>query len=233
MLTRPQDRIIVALDPPTEAEALALARALTPSLGRVKVGPALFALGGSALLRALQDLGLRVFLDLKLHDIPSTVRSAAATLGRLGAEFLTVHLSGGAAMVKAAVEGARESGSTRILGVSILSSLDAAACREIGFADGPEEAAKRLARIGASAGVDGVVCSPREAAALRPILPPPRLLVTPGIRPRGFPTGDQARAATPAEAIEAGADFLVVGRPITAARDPAAALASLLREVGG
>lgn len=228
----PAERIIVALDLPGEREALALARSLSPALGRVKVGPALFALGGARLLGALQDLDLRVFLDLKLHDIPRTVRAAASTLGRLGAEFLTVHLAGGAAMVRAALEGAREAGATRILGVTVLSSLDAAACREVGLAGSPAEAAARLARLGAAAGVDGIVCSPLEAAALRPVVPPPRLIVTPGIRPRGAASDDQARTASASEAIAAGADLVVVGRPVTAAPDPAAALAALALEIG-
>ena len=226
------DRLILALDLPAAPEALSLAERLTPPLRRVKVGPGLFALAGSGLLRDLRGLGLKVFLDLKLHDIPSTVRAATRAVGGLGAELLTVHLSGGEAMARAAVEGARESGSTRILGVTLLSSLDAAAMRGVGFSGSPEEVVRRLAGIGVAAGVDGVVASAREAAALRLVVSPPRLIVTPGIRPRGAPADDQARTATAAEAMAAGADLLVVGRPITASADPAAALRSLLGEIG-
>jgi orotidine-5'-phosphate decarboxylase len=136
-------------------------------------------------------------------------------------------------MARAAVEGARQAGTTKILGVTVLSSLDAEACREIGLAQGPDDTAIRLAKLGAGAGLHGVVCSPREAAALRAALPPPHLIVTPGIRPRGSPADDQARAATAAEAIAAGADLLVVGRPVIAAPDPAATLQALIRELGG
>jgi orotidine-5'-phosphate decarboxylase len=224
------ERLILALDLPTGREALALARRLTPPLRRVKVGPGLFALEGADLIRPLRELGLGVFLDLKLHDIPNTVREAALALGGLGIEFLTVHLSGGEAMARAAVEGAR--GNSRILGVTLLSSLDAAAARAIGFAGAPGEIARRLAGIGVAAGVDGVVCSPLEAKELRPIVAPPRLLVTPGIRPRGKPADDQARTATAAEAFAAGADLLVVGRPVLRAVDPLEALDALIHEAG-
>ncbi len=225
-------RIILALDLPTSKEALRLARTLTPPLSRVKVGPALFAIGGAALLRSLRKLGLGVFLDLKLHDIPNTVRGAVAALAELGAELLTVHLSGGAAMVRAAVAAAHEAGPTKILGVTVLSSLNGAGLRDIGFAEGPLQSVERLARLGAAEGVDGVVCSPREAAAVRRILPPPRLVVTPGIRRAGDAADDQARTATAAEALAAGADLLVVGRPVIGAPEPRAALEALLREIG-
>ena len=222
------EKIILALDLPTAAQALDLARRLQPGLVRAKVGAALFASEGAGFISALSQLGLRVFLDLKLHDIPSVIESAARSVSRLGVEFLTVHLSGGESMVRAALNGARSGGSTRILGVTVLSSLDARVCEQIGFADPPEAAVLRLARLGSAAGVDGVVASAREARALRSALPKSALIVTPGIRPVGTPAGDQARTATPAEAMDAGADMLVVGRPVTAAPDPVAAFESLL-----
>jgi orotidine-5'-phosphate decarboxylase len=235
------DRIIVAFDHPAPGDALALARRLAPRLRRVKVGVGLFAAGGADLVRSLRALGLGVFLDLKLHDIPNSVRLAARAVSALGVDLLTVHLAGGEAMARAAVEGAHEGGPTRILGITVLSSLDAASLRAIGMAGSPEEAVLRLARIGVAAGVDGAVSSPLEARALRPLLPPPRLIVTPGIRPRGGARAsgggrggaddDQARTATAAEAIASGADLLVVGRPITGAADPLAALEALGREV--
>ncbi|MEE9219018.1 MAG: orotidine-5'-phosphate decarboxylase [Acidobacteriota bacterium] len=221
------ERVIVALDHPTAAEALSLARRLRPRLVRAKIGAALFTTAGSDVVRSLQDLGLRVFLDLKLHDIPSVVEAAARAVARLGVEFLSVHLAGGTAMVRAALEGA---GSTKILGVTLLSSLDAAACASVGFSGTPEQSVLRLARLGRDAGVDGIVASAREAAALRSLLPPPTRIVTPGIRPAGTPAGDQARTATPAEAIRAGADLLVVGRPVSAAADPVAAFDAVARE---
>ncbi len=224
----PAEKIILALDLPTAAQALDLVRQLQPRLVRAKVGAALFAEEGAGFIRALNQLGLRVFLDLKLHDIPSVVESAARSVSQLGVEFLTVHLSGGEAMVRAALAGARSGGTTRILGVTVLSSLDARVCEQIGFADPPEAAVLRLARLGSAAGVDGVVASAREARALRSTLPKSVLIVTPGIRPAGAPAGDQARTATPSEAIDAGADMLVVGRPVTAAPDPVAAFRSLV-----
>jgi orotidine-5'-phosphate decarboxylase len=178
--------------------------------------------------------GGQVFLDLKYHDIPATVAGAVQAAARLGVGLLTVHASGGAAMLRAAVEGARASGRDRprIVAVTVLTSLDRAALhREVGVPVAVEGHAVRLAALAQEAGCDGVVASPREAARLRAILGPTAVIVTPGIRPPGSDADDQARTATPATAVRAGADYLVVGRPITGAADPAAAARAMLAEL--
>jgi orotidine-5'-phosphate decarboxylase len=178
--------------------------------------------------------GGRVFLDLKYHDIPATVAGAVAAAARLGVGLLTVHASGGAAMLRAAAAAAREAGDARprIVAVTVLTSLDRAALhRELGVPIAVEGHAANLALLARDAGCDGVVASPREAARLRALLGPGALIVTPGIRPAGGAAHDQARTATPATAVRAGADYLVVGRPVTEAADPAAAAAAMLAEI--
>ena len=181
--------------------------------------------------------GIKVFLDLKFHDIPNTVRAATREATRMGVSMLNVHASGGRAMMAAAAESAREASSALrmsrplVLGVTVLTSLASEDLKEIGIGGGPEDAVGRLARLAQSAGLDGVVASPREIAAIRRACGPHFVIVTPGIRPATAEVNDQARIATPASAVQAGADFLVVGRPITAALDPAAAAEAIVAEM--
>ncbi len=223
-------RVIVALDFPDTAAALALASRLDPKACALKVGKELFTSADAGLVRELVRRGFRVFLDLKFHDIPNTVAQACAAATRLGVWMLNVHASGGAAMMAAAREAvdraAREAGIARphVIAVTVLTSLTAADLASIGVDASPEEQVLRLAKLAKAQGLDGVVCSAREAAPLRRALGRDFLLVTPGIRPAGADVQDQARVMTPAQAIEAGADYLVIGRPIAAASDPVAAL---------
>jgi orotidine-5'-phosphate decarboxylase len=230
--------IIVALDFPDAAGALAVAQRLTPDACALKVGKELFTAAGPALVRELGGRGFRVFLDLKFHDIPNTVAQACAAATRLGVWMLNVHASGGAAMLAAAREAvdraAAGSGRAKphLIAVTVLTSLRAADLAATGVADAPEAQVLRLAKLAQANGLDGVVCASREAAPLRAACGPRFLLVTPGIRPAGADTHDQARTATPAEAIAAGADYLVIGRPITQAPDPQAALLSIQRTLG-
>ena len=217
----PAERICVALDFPGWREAEPFARAVAPAVGMLKVGLELFAAEGPQAVRAAAGLGRPVFLDLKLHDIPNTVEGAARSAAVSGASLLTVHASGGTAMVRAAVRGA--GGRVRVLAVTVLTSLDAAALAEIGLLGPTEAAVVRLARLAVAAGAGGLVCSPHEVAAVRAAVGPSPLLVVPGVRPAGAAKGDQARVATPAEAVAAGADIIVIGRPLREAADPARA----------
>lgn len=216
-----RERICAALDFPAWAAAEPFARAVAPEVGMLKVGLELFAAEGPAAVRAAAALGRPVFLDLKLHDIPNTVEGAARSAAASGASLLTVHASGGEAMVRAAVRGAGER--LRVLAVTVLTSLDDAALAAVGLAGPAGAAAIRLARLAVAAGAGGIVCSPREVAAVRAAVGPGPLLVVPGVRPAGSARGDQVRVATPAEAVRAGADVLVLGRPLRDAPDPAAA----------
>jgi orotidine-5'-phosphate decarboxylase len=216
-----RDRICAAVDFPSWREAEPFARAVAPEVGMLKVGLELFAAEGPPVVRAAAALGRPVFLDLKLHDIPNTVEGAARSAAAGGASLLTVHAAGGDEMVRAAVRGA--SGRLRILAVTVLTSLDDAALSRIGLAGPAGEAVVRLARLAIGAGAGGIVCSPHEVAAVRLAVGPGPLLVVPGVRPPGASRGDQARVATPAEAVAAGADVVVIGRPLREGRDPAAA----------
>jgi orotidine-5'-phosphate decarboxylase len=180
-------------------------------------------------VRAAAALGRPVFLDLKLHDIPATVEGAARSAAATGAALLTVHAAGGPEMVRAAVRGAGPG--VRVLAVTVLTSLDAAAFEEIGLAGPPEAAVVRLARLAVGAGAGGLVCSPQEVAAVRAAVGPGPLLVVPGVRPAGAALGDQARVATPAQAVGAGADVIVVGRPLRDAPDPVAAARAIAAEL--
>jgi orotidine-5'-phosphate decarboxylase len=220
-VTAGADRICAALDFPSWERAEPFARAVAPAVGMLKVGLELFAAEGPAAVRAAAALGRPVFLDLKLHDIPNTVEGAARSAAASGAALLTVHASGGPEMVRAAVRGA--SGRMRILAVTVLTSLDAEALRAVGLEGPPESAVVRLARLAAGAGAGGLVCSPQEVRAVRAAVGPGPLLVVPGVRPPGAAKGDQARVATPAEAVAAGADVIVLGRPLRDAADPAQA----------
>jgi orotidine-5'-phosphate decarboxylase len=218
---RAADRICAALDFPSWREAEPFARKVAPAVGMLKVGLELFAAEGPGAVRAAAALGRPVFLDLKLHDIPNTVEGAARSAAGSGASLLTVHASGGPAMVRAAVKGA--GGGLRVLAVTVLTSLDAEALRAVGLEGPPEAAVVRLARLAVEAGAGGLVCSPHEVRAVRAAVGPAPLLVVPGVRSPGAAKGDQARVATPAEAVAAGADVVVVGRPLRDADDPLAA----------
>jgi len=221
--------IFCAIDRPDPAGALTLARSLNGVVGGVKLGLEFFCASGPAGVRTVQEAGLPIFLDLKLHDIPNTVAGAVRSALALEPAMLTLHASGGAAMLRAAVEAKRQAGSsTWLLAVTVLTSLDDADLAEAGVAGGTGAQVERLARLAVEAGIDGLVCSPHEIARLRRILPAGVKLVVPGIRPAGPAGDDQKRVMTPQEALAAGADLLVVGRPITGAADPAAAARALL-----
>jgi orotidine-5'-phosphate decarboxylase len=223
--------LCVALDTGDLGMAEAWARAAAPHAALMKVGLELFAAEGAAAVRRIAAMA-PVFLDLKLHDIPNTVAGAVRSLAPLRADWLTIHAAGGAAMVAAAREAAEKAAGvhrTRILAVTVLTSIDAATLAETGVAGGTMQQVLRLARLAVAAGADGLVCSPREVAPLRDALGEGPALVVPGVRPAGSAADDQARIATPEEMAAAGADFIVVGRPITRAPDPAAAAAAIAR----
>lgn len=225
----PRRRIIVALDLPSRGAALALARQLAPHSGLFKVGLQLYTAAGPEIVHALRDLGGRVFLDLKLHDIPNTVARAVESANSLGVEMLTLHLSGGRAMIAAAV--AARVSEMLLLGVTVLTSADETVLRQIGVGSSLEEQVVRLAALGFESGISGFVASPREITPLRAALGDRIKIVTPGIRPTGSAPDDQRRTMTPREALQAGADFLVIGRPITAAKDPRGALEQIVIDV--
>jgi orotidine-5'-phosphate decarboxylase len=195
-----------------------------------KIGSQLFTAAGPPLVSELVGRGERVFLDLKFHDIPNTVAGAIASAGRLGVSLVDIHGLGGRAMIEAAAR-AREGSGARLLAITILTSHDAATLGEIGLGGTVADSVQRLARLARDCGADGVVCSPHEVALIREACGLGFLIVTPGIRPAGAALGDQARAATPATALAAGADYLVVGRPITEAADPTAAADAIVGEM--
>ena len=235
---RTREKIIVALDVPGADAALQLAEELQGRVGMFKVGSEAFTAEGPGLVRQLVARGERVFLDLKFHDIPNTVRAAVREAAMLGVSLVNVHASGGRRMLEAALEGVRSAESTRtaaartlVLAVTILTSLGAEDLAEVGFQGTPEKVVVRLARLAQAAGLAGVVASPREIFAIRAACGPNFLIVTPGVRPVTVASDDQARIATPASAIRAGADYLVIGRPITGAADPAAAAGAIAAEM--
>jgi orotidine-5'-phosphate decarboxylase len=195
-----------------------------------KVGSQLFTAAGPDFVRGLVARGAKVFLDLKYHDIPNTVAHAVEQATRLGVSFLTIHALGGREMLEAAVA-ARPAGGPRLLAITLLTSHDEASLEQLGLSGGVGASVRRLALLAGRAGVDGVVASARELALIREACGPALLIVTPGIRPEGASQGDQARPATPAAARALGADYLVVGRPITEARDPVAAAAAIVAEM--
>ena len=227
----PQDRLAVALDVPTPREALELVASLEGTCRWFKVGMELYYAAGNGIVETLRKQGFQVFLDLKLHDIPNTVAGAVRSVTTAGASLLTVHASGGPAMMAAAAEAACAPGSPRLLAVTVLTSMDAAELSATGVTSSPADQVLRLARLAQAAGIDGMVCSPEEVATLRAETEPDTMLVIPGIRPAGSDTGDQKRIATPAETIARGASMLVVGRPITRAANPAAAAQAILEEI--
>jgi orotidine-5'-phosphate decarboxylase len=226
--------IAVALDAPDLATAAGWAGAVAPHVSVVKVGLELFCHYGPDVVEAVRqaagDESLGLFLDLKLHDIPATVAGAARAVAPLRPRFLTVHASGGTAMVRAAVEAAPEADITAI---TVLTSLNAADLDAIGLGGPPPDAARRLAALAVAAGARALVCSPQEVALIRAEVGSGITLITPGVRPAGSAAGDQARTATPEAALAAGADLLVIGRPITGAEDPAAAAARLAADLHG
>jgi orotidine-5'-phosphate decarboxylase len=228
-----RERICAALDVPDPLAATKLAAQLAQHVGMLKVGLELFVAHGPKAVEAVRGFGLPIFLDLKLHDIPNTVAGGVRAVLRLRPRMLTVHASGGAAMIRAACDAAGGAGSGRpmILAVTVLTSLDQAALQSVGVAATPAEQVLRLGRLAVEAGADGLVCSPHEVAMLRQALGPGIRLVVPGIRPEGSAAGDQARTMTPAQAVAAGADWIVVGRPITGAGDPEAAAASIAASI--
>ncbi len=225
-------RIIVALDYAAEAPALALVERLDPAHCRLKVGKELFTRLGPAFVARLQRLGFEVFLDLKFHDIPNTVAAACAAAADLGVWMVNVHVSGGRRMMEAARAGVSQvSQPPLLIGVTVLTSLDRDDLASIGCPGTPGERVLALARLARDAGLDGIVCSPLEASVARAALGADFLLVTPGVRPAGAEVGDQKRVMTPAEAVAAGADYLVIGRPITQAPDPLSAIADIERSL--
>lgn len=234
----PRDRICAALDVPDPAAARALAAALAGHVGSFKIGLELFVPHGRTSIAAIADLGSPIFLDLKLHDIPQTVEAAARGAGALGAALVTCHASGGAAMIAACkrglLAGAAAAGkpAPKLLAVTVLTSLGPAELQQIGISGSLEEAVVRLGQLAAGAGADGLVCSPQEVASLRAALGKGPLLVVPGIRLAATSASDdQKRVGTPAATVTAGADLLVVGRPLRDASDPAAAADAIAAEI--
>jgi orotidine-5'-phosphate decarboxylase len=224
--------IIVALDVPDAATALNLVERLAPAVGAFKIGSELFAAGGPDIVRRIRGTGAPVFLDLKFHDIPNTVARSVAAAARLDVQMLTVHTSGGLEMLRAAEAAALESRSQPlVLGVTVLTSMDARALDEVGMPGNPGRQVERLALLAMRAGLRGLVCSPLEIAGLRQVMPVPIQLVTPGIRPADSKPDDQKRTLTPREALDAGAHWLVIGRPICAAENPRTAAETILRSL--
>jgi orotidine-5'-phosphate decarboxylase len=237
-MAMPDPKIIVALDFANPMHALALADRLDPAACALKVGKEMFVVAGPEPVRWMVARGFRVFLDLKFHDIPNTVAQACAAATRLGVWMLNVHAAGGSAMLEAAraavdataAELARPK--PLLIAVAVLTSLSDRDLNDVGVADTASRQAERLARLAASCGLDGVVCSAVEAPGLRSALGPRFTLVTPGIRPAGSARDDQTRIITPEAALANGADYLVIGRPITQAPDPVAALAAINAALG-
>lgn len=227
-------RIIVALDYPDAKSALALAARLDPALCKVKVGKELFTAAGPQLIQNINKSGFSIFLDLKFHDIPNTVAAACTAAARLGVWMLNVHALGGRAMMSAAREAiAGNAKPPKLIAVTLLTSMGPGDMADVGLGGNPQEAVSRLARLAQECGLDGVVCSPQEAANLRRQHGKEFCLVTPGIRPAQAGGDDQQRVATPRQAIAGGADYLVIGRPITRAPDPIAALRAINAEIAG
>ena len=230
--------IFVALDVPTAEEALKLAQELGPIVGGFKIGLELFTTAGPQIVRQIRALGSPVFLDLKFHDIPNTVARAIASAVQLDVQMLTVHAGGGRAMLEAAEKSAHEAArrldrpAPWVLGVTVLTSLDANELSEVGVEPNVGRQVERLAALAIKSGLRGLVCSPLEVAGLRAIVPSSMKLVTPGIRGPGEKMGDQKRTLGPGEALAAGADWLVIGRPIYAAPDPKAAAERIVASLG-
>lgn len=227
----PRDRVIVALDFPDSKRALELVERLNGLIQWFKIGLQLYVSEGNAVVETLRARGHSVFLDLKLHDIPNTVAGAVRSASRAGAQMLTIHAGGGPAMMAAAAEAAAGLDSApQLLAVTVLTSMDEGQLKAVGVSASPADQVLRLAHAGWESGIHGFVSSAQEVAAMRQAFPEATLVI-PGIRPAGSAVGDQKRVATPAAALQAGADYLVIGRPITQAPDPAAAAAAILEEM--
>ena len=223
--------IIVALDVNNRQEAVEKVKAIGDSIGFYKIGLELFSAEGPDVVKAVKDLGKRIFLDLKLHDIPRTVERAVKSGARLGVDLMTIHSVGGKAMIKAAADAAAEFGANgpKILAVTVLTSLDQNDLADVGIVNRtPAEQVMAMAKFATDNGAHGLVCSPKEVGALSKALKAGTLFITPGVRPAGSAVGDQKRVATPAEAVRDGATHLVIGRPILAAPDPVAAAKDIL-----
>lgn len=226
-------KIIIALDYPAAAPALALVGRLQPSLCRLKVGKELFTASGPALLEQLMQRGFEVFLDLKFHDIPNTTAQACKVAASMGVWMVNVHASGGRRMMEAAREGlANFARPPKLIAVTVLTSMAQTDLTELGITVTAAEQVLRLARLAQASGMDGVVCSAQEAAELRKQAGDGFCLVTPGIRPANATADDQSRVMTPQAALQAGANYLVIGRPVTQAADPLQALLGICRDVG-
>jgi orotidine-5'-phosphate decarboxylase len=228
-MTKPADRIIVALDVATKKEALALVDQLREQISFFKVGLQLYTAEGPEIVRAIRATGAKIFLDLKLHDIPNTVAKAVESAARLGVEMLTIHLCGGEAMIRAAVSARQRE--LLLLGVTVLTSADEQTLRQIGIPDKIDDQVLRLAKLGVQKGVDGIVASPHEITTLRREFGDKTKIVVPGIRPRGSESSDQKRVMSPREAIHTGADYLVIGRPIIADSKPRDATRRILEDI--
>jgi orotidine-5'-phosphate decarboxylase len=227
--------LIVALDVDSRREAEEKVKLIGDPVGFYKIGLELFTAEGPDVVKAVKDLGKKVFLDLKFHDIPRTVERAVRSGGKLGVDLMTIHSVGGRAMIKAAADAAAEFGEAgpKILAVTVLTSLDRSDLEDVGIAGrSPAEQVEAMARFAVENGANGLVCSPMEVGALSKSLKAGTLFITPGVRPAGAAVGDQKRVATPADAVRDGATHLVVGRPILAAADPAAAAAAIRAEMG-
>ncbi len=224
------NRVIVALDCSAD-EAIVLGEKLAGHARWVKIGMTLYYAVGPSIVNKMHKLGFRVFLDLKLHDIPHQVYGASSSIARAGADLLTVHASGGEPMLTSSVKGARKGAADidldaerpAVCAITVLTSMDDKQLEAIGISDTPADQVERLALLAKESGLDGIVCSPMEAARMRELLGDDAIIITPGVRPKGTSLGDQSRVATPAEAFTAGASHLVIGRPITRANDPVAA----------
>ncbi|MBU1296199.1 MAG: orotidine-5'-phosphate decarboxylase [Gammaproteobacteria bacterium] len=229
-----QSPIVVALDYPTMAQSIEMAKRLDPEQCRVKVGKELFTTAGPVILDELHKLGFEIFLDLKFHDIPNTVANAVSVAARAGVWMVNVHASGGRRMMEASANALQQlpDNKTLLIAVTVLTSMDQSDLIEIGIDATPEQHVKRLAALAKSSGMDGVVCSAQESSMLSADLGKDFVLVTPGIRPTGSDQGDQKRIMTPAEAMAAGSHYLVMGRPITQANDPIAVLTQANADLG-
>ena len=228
-MTKTSDKIIVALDVATKEKALDLVEQLRDQISFFKIGLQLYTAEGPEIVRAVLSTGAKVWLDLKLHDIPNTVARAVESASHLGVQMLTVHLSGGSEMIRAAT--AARANNIWILGVTVLTSATEQTLREIGIADKVENQVLRLARLGVEAKIDGIVASPHEIKKLRPEFGNKIKIAVQGIRPTWAEPGDQKRVMTPHAALEAGADYIGIGRPITAHRNPREAVAKILDEL--
>ena len=233
-MTSDRAPIAVAIDAPDLGVLRTWVAAVAPVVSTVKIGLEVFCRDGATAVHAAREAAgahePAIFLDLKLHDIPATVAGAAAAVAPLRPAYLTVHASGGAEMIAAAAAALPD---TRIVAVTVLTSLDAEALHRIGISGTPTQAAVRLASLAVEAGARAIVCSPQEVAAIRAVVPHDIVLITPGVRPLGADVNDQRRVATPQQALADGADLLVIGRPITAAADPAAAALAIAQDLTG